>query len=50
MGGIFTDLTVPAQPGLSARIDVDTRFIVSPTLIKKAVLALGAMSLIRRRK
>ncbi len=34
VGGIFTDLTVAAQPGLSARIDVDTRFIVAPTLLK----------------
>ncbi len=24
---MFTDLKVAAQPGLSARIDVDTRFI-----------------------
>ena len=31
VGGIFTDLKVAAQPGLSARIDVDTRFITSPT-------------------
>ena len=46
VGGIFTDLTVPAQPGLSARIDVDTRFIVSPTLIKKAVLALGGLAVL----
>ncbi|MGA9493131.1 MAG: arabinosyltransferase domain-containing protein, partial [Mycobacterium sp.] len=46
VGGIFTDLTVPAQPGLSARIDVDTRFIVAPTLIKKAVLALGGLSVL----
>jgi arabinosyltransferase A len=46
VGGIFTDLTVPAQPGLSARIDVDTRFIVAPTLIKKAVLALGGLAVL----
>ena len=30
VGGIFTDLKVPAQPGLSARIDIDTRFITAP--------------------
>src|SRR3984957_9731619 len=41
VGGIFTDLAVAAQPGLSARIDVDTRFIVAPTMLKWAVLALG---------
>ncbi len=46
VGGIFTDLTVPAQPGLSARIDVDTRFIVAPTLIKRAVLALGGLAVL----
>ena len=34
VGGIFTDLKVPAQPGLSARVDIDTRFITAPTLIK----------------
>ncbi|OBK41120.1 arabinosyltransferase [Mycobacterium sp. 1245111.1] len=44
VGGIFTDLTVPAQPGLSARVDVDTRFIVSPTFLKTAVMALGVLA------
>ena len=34
VAGIFTDLKVAAQPGLSARIDVDTRFITSPTALK----------------
>jgi len=46
VGGIFTDLKVPAQPGLSARIDVDTRFIVAPTMLKRAVLALGGLSVL----
>ncbi|MBS4727986.1 arabinosyltransferase domain-containing protein [Mycobacterium sp. SM1] len=46
VGGIFTDLKVPAQPGLSARIDVDTRFIVAATPIKKAVMALGALAVL----
>lgn len=32
VSGVFTDLKVPAQPGLAARIDIDTRFITSPTL------------------
>ncbi|MBU8807738.1 arabinosyltransferase domain-containing protein [Mycolicibacterium goodii] len=41
VAGVFTDLKVPAQPGLSARIDVDTRFITSPTLLKTAVMVLG---------
>jgi arabinosyltransferase A len=46
VGGIFTDLKVPAQPGLSARIDVDTRFIVAPTLLKTAVMALGGLAVV----
>jgi arabinosyltransferase A len=46
VGGIFTDLKVPAQQGLSARIDVDTRFIVAPTILKKAVMALGGLAVV----
>jgi arabinosyltransferase A len=46
VGGIFTDLKVPAQPGLSARIDVDTRFIVAPTMLKKGVMALGGLAVL----
>ena len=46
VGGIFTDLAVPAQPGLSARVDVDTRFIVSPTSLKTAVMALGVLAVL----
>lgn len=44
--GVFTDLKVPAQPGLSARIDVDTRFITSPTALKTAVMAAGVLCVI----
>ena len=46
VGGLFTDLKVNAQPGLSARIDVDTRFIVAPTLLKRAVIALGGLAVL----
>ena len=46
MGGIFTDLKVPAQPGLSARIDIDTRFITAPTAIKKLGMAAGALAVL----
>jgi arabinosyltransferase A len=46
VGGIFTDLKVPAQPGLSARIDVDTRFTTAPTVVKRAVLALGGLAVL----
>ncbi|KZS78903.1 arabinosyltransferase [Mycobacterium persicum] len=44
VGGIFTDLTVAAQPGLSARIDVDTRFITNPTAVKTIAMTLGALA------
>ena len=43
IAGLFTDLRVPAQPGLSARVDVDTRFITSPTPLKSAVMLLGSL-------
>jgi arabinosyltransferase A len=46
VGGIFTDLKVPAQPGLSAHIDVDTRFIVAPTMLKAAVMAVGVLAVV----
>ena len=39
--GVFTELKVPAQQGLSARIDVDTRFITSPTALKMAAMVAG---------
>jgi arabinosyltransferase A len=44
--GVFTDLEVAAQPGLSARIDVDTRFITSPTTLKLAVMVLGIAAVV----
>ncbi|WP_193046841.1 arabinosyltransferase domain-containing protein [Mycolicibacterium baixiangningiae] len=53
VAGVFTELEVAAQPGaapaatseprLTARIDVDTRFITSPTLLKLAVMTLGVL-------
>jgi arabinosyltransferase A len=46
VGGIFTDLKVPAQPGLSARIDIDTRFILTPSPIKTIAMILGALSVL----
>ena len=44
--GIFTELKVGAQPGLSARIDVDTRFINTPTAIKTAIMVAGVACVI----
>lgn len=41
VAGIFTDMKVAPQPSLSARIDIDTRFITDPTALKLAVMALG---------
>jgi arabinosyltransferase A len=46
IAGVFTDLDVAAQPGLSARIDVDTRFITSPTVLKLGVMALGVLCVV----
>ena len=46
VAGIFTDLEVGPDSGLSARIDVDTRFITSPTLLKLAVMALGVVCVV----
>lgn len=46
VGGVFTDLKVPAGPGLSARIDIDTRFITAPTVLKEIVMALGALAVL----
>ena len=34
------------RPGLSARIDVDTRFITSPTKLKLAAMVLGVVSVL----
>ncbi|GFG74024.1 arabinosyltransferase domain-containing protein [Mycobacterium botniense] len=44
VGGIFTDLKVPVQPGLSAHIDIDTRFITRATGLKKVVMGLAALA------
>ncbi len=44
IAGVFTELKVAAQPGLSARIDVDTRFITTPTVLKLAAMVLGVVS------
>src|SRR5882757_836944 len=46
VGGIFTDLKIPAQPGLSARVDVDTRFVTTPTATKKIAMVLGALAVL----
>ncbi|MGB5112623.1 MAG: arabinosyltransferase domain-containing protein [Mycobacterium sp.] len=41
VAGIFTDLKVAPDSGLSAHIDVDTRFITTPTALKTAMMVLG---------
>lgn len=46
VGGIFTDLKVPAQPGLSGRVDIDTRFVTAPTAVKAIVMVLGGLAVL----
>ncbi len=46
IAGVFTELKVPAQPGLSARVDIDTRFITAPTMLKTAVMVLGVICVV----
>ncbi|WP_090419047.1 arabinosyltransferase domain-containing protein [Mycobacterium europaeum] len=46
VGGIFTDLKVPAQPGLSARVDIDTRFITAPTALKRLAMLVGTLAVL----
>lgn len=46
VAGVFTDLEVAAQAGLSGRIDIDTRFITSPTTLKLAVMVLGVVCVV----
>jgi arabinosyltransferase A len=46
VAGIFTDLETAPQEGLSARIDIDTRFITSPTPLKLAAMVLGAVCVV----
>jgi len=44
--GVFTELRVPAQPALSVRIDVDTRFITTPTPFKTVAMVTGVLCVI----
>jgi arabinosyltransferase B len=44
--GIFTDLTGPAPPGLSASAVIDTRFSTKPTTLKLAAMLLAIISTI----
>ncbi len=46
VAGLFTNLKVAAQPGLAARVDVDTRFITSPTALKIALMVLAVLATI----
>ncbi len=41
VSGVFTDLEVGPDAGLNARIDIDSRFITTPTALKLAVMVLG---------
>lgn len=44
VAGVFTDLKVAPQQGLGARIDVDTRFITTPTALKSILMTLGVLA------
>ncbi|ANE78748.1 arabinosyltransferase [Mycobacterium adipatum] len=46
VAGLFTDLRVAPDAGLNARVDVDTRFITSPTVLKTAVMVLGVAAVL----
>ena len=46
VAGLFTELRTPAEPGLSARVDIDTRFITAPTTLKLAAMSLGVLCVI----
>ncbi|PQP40095.1 arabinosyltransferase [Mycolicibacterium austroafricanum] len=46
VAGVFTDLEAGPDSGLRARIDVDTRFITTPTTVKLAVMVLGVLCVI----
>lgn len=46
VAGLFTDLEVAPQEGLSARVDIDTRFITSPTALKMIAMVLGVAAVV----
>lgn len=46
VAGIFTDLRVAPDAGLNAHVDIDTRFITSPTALKAAVMVLGVAAVL----
>ncbi len=46
VAGLFTELEVPADSGVSATVDIDTRFITTPTTLKLAVMILGVVCVV----
>ena len=44
VAGLFTGLRMAPQPGLSARVDVDTRFITTPTALKTLAMVVGVLA------
>ncbi|SDE93983.1 arabinosyltransferase A [Mycolicibacterium neoaurum] len=46
VAGLFTELPVGLDSGVRARVDIDTRFITSPTALKLAVMVLGTASVL----
>ncbi|MGU3654250.1 arabinosyltransferase domain-containing protein [Mycolicibacterium sp. A43C] len=46
VAGLFTELPVGLDSGVRARVDIDTRFITTPTALKLAVMVLGTASVL----
>ena len=46
VAGLFTDLRVAPDAGVRAHVDIDTRFITSPTVLKMAVMVLGVAAVL----
>lgn len=46
VAGIYTEMNADAQPDLSAVVDIDTRFIVAPGVVKTAGITLGVASVL----
>ncbi|MEH3131425.1 MAG: arabinosyltransferase domain-containing protein [Mycolicibacterium neoaurum] len=46
VAGLFTELPVGLDAGVRARVDIDTRFITSPTALKLAVMVLGTAAVL----
>jgi arabinosyltransferase A len=46
VAGLFSELEVSTDSGVSATVDIDTRFITTPTTLKLAVMILGVICVV----